>query len=158
MIEKFEYSNTLLQEIKTERRKRTIFFIILSLPFWIFAFLVIDDYIGILCAIGFTCLLFWLSFLLSKFERNTISLIGQTIVVRDKHIQQINKNGNILCEINLDEKFQIGYPYHAWGNAIYYIKQHQNKLIFSSRINNAERLVKDILGNDEWPPGDNQST
>jgi hypothetical protein len=157
MIKKFEYSNSLIHEFKTEHRKRVIFFIILTVPFWGFAFFNRHDYIATLCAIGFTFILFLFDFLLNKFARRATSFIGQTIEVEDRVIRQISRNGNILCEINLEKDFQISYPYHACGNAIYCIKRNQKRLMFSSRINNAERLVKDVLGHDEWPPGDNET-
>ena len=159
MIKKFEYSNSLIHEFKTEHRKRVIFFIILTVPFWGFAFFNRHDYIATLCAIGFTFILFLFDFL-SYLYKYSNTLFGFSIIhieVEDRVIRQISRNGNILCEINLEKDFQISYPYHACGNAIYCIKRNQKRLMFSSRINNAERLVKDVLGHDEWPPGDNET-
>ena len=63
--------------------------------------------------------------------------------------------------IDLSKQYKVSYPYFASGNAIYEITQYEGKYFkakqFSSRIENAEKLVTKILKHDEWPPGHNST-
>ncbi|MCP4395367.1 MAG: hypothetical protein GY804_14040 [Alphaproteobacteria bacterium] len=167
--EVFQYPSGVEDEIKEENFNRLGCWFTILLPFVAMTVFLIKDskdvydaMTALLATILIIIIMVVFDICLRRCGNKTCMLSSQEIqYTKDNLLQQINKNKNIIASIDLNKPFKIRYNYYVTGNAIYNITQkHDVKpnvtLQFSSRIRNAERLIKDILKS-EWPIGENDT-
>ena len=164
MKEVFSYPSGLCEQLDTESRRRRWFWALFLSPFVagsIWAFASGTPWLGLI-GIVFTGAIWVIAEeMLARFVKETKSLAGEAIEVEDQIVREVNRLGKAIAEIDLARPFTVGYPSFVFGNAIYHVRQATDvsvaELRFSSRIENAERLVKDILHHDDFPPGSKES-
>ncbi len=162
MPERFTYPPDMAAEIPRQRARRRWFWVIfLALP-WVIALWPVFQGHGwsdLPYALGFSVMALFLEYLLRRLEQRTLQFVGQTLEHDSPWLRQFSREGTLVDEIDLSAPFTVRIPYHAVGNALYTVRQttrgETNSLIFSSRIENAERLVIAVLHQTEWPPGAN---
>jgi hypothetical protein len=104
------------------------------------------------------------------YERHARRLIGQRIVRNGRILQQIQDDGRLMSEIDLERRFMVRELHVTAMRSLYSVEQdvldtglsqdiENERITFSSEIGGAEYLVRCILGADGmWPPGGKGST
>ena len=105
--------------------------------------------------VGFALLLAFFEYLLNRFARATARVADDVLEVRGTFLRQLDRDGHIIGEVDLSAPFAVTHPYYAAGNAFYTVRGRPGLVQFSSRIGGGETLVRDVLRQDEWPPGAN---
>jgi len=79
-------------------------------------------------------------------------LQDQKIEVDGKRMRAIDGEGEVVATIDLGAPFKVTVPYVGNGKGVYRVEQGGQRLEFSSTIDGAEHLAKDVLGVKSWPP------
>jgi hypothetical protein len=72
--------------------------------------------------------------------------------VIDNRLVLENQKGRIVAYIVLSEDFKVSIPFRRNGKGVYRVEQSWRVLEFNSDIENAEQIVRNVLGCNEWPP------
>jgi len=74
------------------------------------------------------------------------------LYVADDRLVLENTKGRRVAYVKLSEDFEVSIPFKENGRGYYRVVQGWRVLEFNSDIPNAEHIVRDVLGCDEWPP------
>jgi hypothetical protein len=160
MPERFTYPSGAREEMLQQRRRRLWLWLLILGLFWAIGWhfaLSSQEWLGLLIALGASAMVVFAESLLRRFERRGCDLVQQALEYDGRRLRQVTLDGAVLGEIDLSAPFSVSYPYSAAGNAIFLVTQGRRCLEFSSRICGAERLVREVLRHDEWPPGANST-
>jgi hypothetical protein len=151
------------RELQLQARRRLWFWAIFLLPFWaigLHSTLSGDGLLGLYIALGAFGMTLFFEWLLRRFARRTHELVDQALLYDGNRLQQVAPDGTVIGEVDLAIPFSVTYPYSAAGNAVYRVAQgygEKQTVEFSSRISGGQRLVREVLRYDEWPPGANST-
>lgn len=156
MEHRFAYPSGLVEAIRQERRRRCGLWVVL-VSIFAAAGLIVDHrgWIGPAVVVGFALMLGFFEYLLARFARATARVAGDVLEVRGTLLRQLDRDGRIVGEVDLSAPFEVTHPYYAVGQAFYTVRGRPGRVEFSSRIDGAETLVRDVLRQAEWPPGAN---
>lgn len=163
MSERFTYPPETTQELHRQSKRRLWFWFIFLSPFWgigLHSAFSRDGWLGPLIALGASCMAAFFESLIRRFVRRTKELVTQSLEYDGTRLRQVAPDGTVIGEIDLTTPFSVTYPYSAGGNAVYQVSQARGSATrrcveFSSEICGGERLVREILHYNEWPPGAN---
>jgi hypothetical protein len=156
----FTYAPELAKQMRRERSRRRMVWLICASFVWLLAIVVFisdPNWIAPLVAIGFSVLFLLFEWHMSKFGDRTIALLDTHVTYDGRLLRQIDSAGVTVAEIDTADPFDAAYDRHVLGNAIYTVSQpgRADQIRFSSRIDGAERLALEVLKLNEWPPGQN---
>lgn len=158
-MREFRYSAGLEAAFRKEMRFRRMFWCAFASPFVIMAIFYVGTesfWLAALIASVAIAILSVFELMLRRHTRETMELIGTRLRYDGSSLQQFDGNGEVIASIELSQQYNTSYGYHAAGNAIYKVEQKGRKVLrFSTRIEGAEEIVTEILGEKEWPPGAN---
>jgi hypothetical protein len=163
MPDRFTYSPALAQELKDQARRRRWLWLFFLAPFWAYGTyhaLTRGTWLGPTVALCASAMAAFFEWLLRRVANKTSHMLDQSLESDGTLLKQLARDGTVLGQIDLTRPFVVTYPYSAAGNAVYRVTQvtedtTRRSLEFASEIQDAERLVRDILKYDEWPPGEN---
>ncbi len=157
MREEYNYPVGLKDDLLQERKERSIFWLWYFIPFFIAGVIASmngDIYLGIAFIFGIYLLRIILEFPIRMHTHETLAL-HDTLIIKSKDniLKQIDHDRNTIAEIVLTEPYKVNYRHLINGKAIYFVKQGNSVLKFSSLIEKGEILVCAVLKQREWPPG-----
>jgi hypothetical protein len=109
--------------------------------------------LGRVLVVGFILLVMLIGVLgKSSLEIRMEELQDQTIEVDGNRMRASDENGDVVATIDLSAPFKVTVPYVGNGKGVYRVEQDGQRLEFSSTMDDAEHLVKGVLGLKSWPP------
>ena len=78
-------------------------------------------------------------------DRTTLHVIDDRLVLE-------NQQGRRVAYIVLSDDYKVSIPSRRNGKGVYRVEQSWRVLEFNSDIENAEHIVRNVLGFNEWPP------
>ena len=148
------------EKIRRDHFKYTLMrvglWLLIGIPFWVFGTLMAvrgDGYAGLVLAIVFTVIKSGFEIFFHIGSREFLALAQQRIELDGRRLRQVLANGDVAAVIDLDKPFAVDFVFTPLGQAIYNVTQDAAVLKFSARLNEARRLVGEILGHPaKWPP------
>ncbi len=156
MNEIFSHPGKLKTDHVKYTRLRLLLWAVIGIPFWVFGVLMAlrgDGYAGIGFAAAFTIIKAGFEIFFYAASREILRLADDRIVHETGVLRQENQDGDTLASIRLTEPFSVDFYFNSIGQPIYRVTQDNRVLKFAARLDNAERLVTDVLGRPQkWPP------
>lgn len=73
-------------------------------------------------------------------------------LVSETELIEQNSRGVVVGRIDLTDDFDVSIPFSGNAEGVYRVKQGDQSVEISSKAENAEHLVRDVLGIRTWPP------
>ena len=109
--------------------------------------------LGRVLVVGFVVLVMLISLLgKNSLEIRMEELQDQTVEVDGTRMRAIDEEGEVVATIDVSAPFKVTVPYVGNGKGVYRVEQDGQRLEFSSTMDDAEHLVKGVLGLKSWPP------
>jgi hypothetical protein len=152
----FSYPPGLVEEMRRERRRRWTFEAGLVLLFTA-AGLVVDQggWVAPSVILFVALILSFFEWLFDRFARATAQVAGDMLEVQGTILRQLDRDRRVIGEVDLSVRFEVTHPYYVAGSAFYTVRSRAGQVQFSSRIGGGETLMRDVLRQDDWPPGAN---
>lgn len=74
------------------------------------------------------------------------------VEVREGYLAASDARGRPLGRIDLGQEYEVTIPWAGNGEGVYRVTQGDVVVEFSSQLQQAEHLVKDVLHHPVWPP------
>ena len=79
-------------------------------------------------------------------------LRGHLVEQQGTQLIEYDASGRRIARVALDQPYQAGFSFVGNNWSICEVRQFGQKLRFHTRLDNAEELVKMLLGHESWPP------
>lgn len=156
MQETFSHSPRLRGDHFKHTALRLLLWALIGIPFWVFGILMLlrgDGYAGLVFAGVFTAIKGGFEIFYFVASREFLCITRHRIVRDGSRLIEESADRIPLVTIDLERPFTVAFSFSPVGQAVYRVTQDESVLRFSARLNDAERLVKDILGCPaQWPP------
>ncbi len=135
---------------------RLLLWAVIGIPFWVFGVLMVlrgDGYAGVVLAAVFTSIKAGFEIFFRVASSEILSLARRKIVHEGSRVRQESGDGVVLDSVSLEQPFSVDFHFNPLGQPIYKVTQGNHSIKFASRIDDAERLVKEVFRSPEkWPP------
>lgn len=159
MPERFIYAADLSQTFLRQRRRRLVVWFLILVPLLVISAAVLangpkqDRWVVVSVVFLFVTIWVICEWCLRVFATRTLALAKGLIEVDESVVRQLNDADGIVAQVDLTEPYQVGYGRYVMGSAIYHVRQGATVVEFSSSVQGAERLVRETLKHNGWPPG-----
>ena len=148
MLKRFRYPEGLSDELSATLRTRGTFwsalcFTMFGVGLWRLIGYGQWEWMAAGIILPFLCALFEVK--LSRFARKTLGLLGQQLILENNRLRQFSITGKLLAEVDLLQPYRVRYLYKTGRKAILHIMGTGGSLVFSSKIQAFEELLKEIV-------------